>query len=115
MAMIVVAAVLPWYTAHNDHGHGSMSGWGIWDISGDLGAELRPLPFAVLILLVREVIPADPVVTGVAEATTIDVASKIAGRIETLLVKEGDMVITLGAGSIWQQGEALVTLLEKAS
>mgnify|MGYP006961077728 CR=1 FL=1 len=47
--MIVVAAVLPWYTAHNDHGHGSMSGWGIWDISGNLGAELRPLPFAVLI------------------------------------------------------------------
>lgn len=31
------------------------------------------------------------------------------------IVKEGDMVITLGAGSIWQQGEALVTLLEKAS
>lgn len=49
--MIVVAAVLPWYTAHNDHGHGSMSGWGIWDITGSLGAELRPLPFAVLILL----------------------------------------------------------------
>ncbi|MUL63073.1 hypothetical protein BOO86_01240 [Mycobacterium sp. CBMA 234] len=50
-AMIVVAAVLPWYTAHNDHGHGSMSGWGLWDISGNLGAELRPLPFAVLILV----------------------------------------------------------------
>ncbi len=31
------------------------------------------------------------------------------------IVKEGDMVITLGAGSIWQQGEALVTLLEKTS
>ena len=42
-AMIVVAAVLPWYTAHNDHGHGSMSGWGIWDITGNLGAALRPL------------------------------------------------------------------------
>ena len=27
------------------------------------------------------------------------------------IVKEGDMVITLGAGSIWQQGEALVRLL----
>ncbi|WP_418001935.1 hypothetical protein ACNO8X_16810 [Mycobacterium sp. PDNC021] len=50
-AMIVVAAVLPWYTAHNDHGRGTMSGWGSWDISGHLGAELRPLPFAVLILL----------------------------------------------------------------
>jgi hypothetical protein len=49
--MIVVAAVLPWYTAHNDHGHGAMSGWGIWDITGNLGAELRPLPFAVLIVL----------------------------------------------------------------
>jgi UDP-N-acetylmuramate--alanine ligase len=31
------------------------------------------------------------------------------------IVKEGDMVITLGAGSIWQQGEALVALLEKTS
>jgi hypothetical protein len=50
-AMIAIASVLPWYTAHNDHGHGSMSGWGIWDISGNLGAALRPLPFAVLILL----------------------------------------------------------------
>ncbi|MBT1072088.1 UDP-N-acetylmuramate--L-alanine ligase [Pelotalea chapellei] len=29
-------------------------------------------------------------------------------------VKEGDIVITLGAGNIWQQGEALVRLLEEA-
>ncbi len=29
------------------------------------------------------------------------------------IVKEGDIVITLGAGNIWQQGEALVKLLEK--
>ena len=28
------------------------------------------------------------------------------------IVKEGDIVITLGAGNIWQQGEALVRLLE---
>ena len=49
--MIVIAAVLPWYTAHNDHGNGAMNGWGFWDITGNLGAELRPLPFAVLILL----------------------------------------------------------------
>ncbi|NJD92165.1 MAG: UDP-N-acetylmuramate--L-alanine ligase [Geobacter sp.] len=28
------------------------------------------------------------------------------------MVKEGDIVITLGAGNIWQQGEALVKLLE---
>ncbi len=28
------------------------------------------------------------------------------------IVKEGDIVITLGAGNIWQQGEALVKLLE---
>ena len=27
------------------------------------------------------------------------------------IVKEGDIVITLGAGNIWQQGEALVKLL----
>jgi UDP-N-acetylmuramate--alanine ligase len=29
------------------------------------------------------------------------------------IVREGDIVITLGAGNIWQQGEALVKLLEK--
>jgi len=28
------------------------------------------------------------------------------------VVKEGDIVITLGAGNIWQQGEDLVKLLE---
>ncbi|NVN90882.1 MAG: UDP-N-acetylmuramate--L-alanine ligase [Desulfuromonadales bacterium] len=28
------------------------------------------------------------------------------------IVREGDMVITLGAGNIWQQGEALLALLE---
>jgi UDP-N-acetylmuramate--alanine ligase len=28
------------------------------------------------------------------------------------IVKEGDIVITLGAGSIWQQGEALIKRLE---
>jgi len=32
----------------------------------------------------------------------------------TGIIKEGDMVITLGAGNIWQQGEALVKLLEGA-
>jgi UDP-N-acetylmuramate--alanine ligase len=30
------------------------------------------------------------------------------------IVKEGDIVITLGAGNIWQQGEALVKLLESS-
>ena len=28
------------------------------------------------------------------------------------IVREGDIVITLGAGNIWQQGEALVKILE---
>jgi UDP-N-acetylmuramate--alanine ligase len=27
------------------------------------------------------------------------------------IVREGDIVITLGAGNLWQQGEALVKLL----
>ncbi|MDR3659586.1 MAG: hypothetical protein P4L86_04090 [Mycobacterium sp.] len=49
--MIVISAALPWYTAHTSHGNGSMSGWGPWTVAGNLGAELRPLPFAVLILL----------------------------------------------------------------
>jgi UDP-N-acetylmuramate--alanine ligase len=30
------------------------------------------------------------------------------------IVREGDIVITLGAGNIWQQGEALVRILEGA-
>ena len=30
------------------------------------------------------------------------------------VVREGDIVITLGAGNIWQQGEALIRLLEEA-
>lgn len=59
---------------------------------------------AVLILFVREVIPEDPVVTGVAETTTIDVASKIAGRIETLLVKEGETV---------KKGQVVATLISR--
>jgi UDP-N-acetylmuramate--alanine ligase len=29
------------------------------------------------------------------------------------IVREGDMVITLGAGNIWQQGEALLSILEE--
>jgi len=31
------------------------------------------------------------------------------------VVKEGDIVITLGAGNIWQQGEKLVTMLEETN
>lgn len=50
--MIVVATVLPWYTAQTAHGHATMSGWGQWSIDGHLGASLRPLPFGVLIWLV---------------------------------------------------------------
>lgn len=49
--MIVMATVLPWYTAHTGHGHATMSGWGLWHIDGHLGASLRPLPFGVLIWL----------------------------------------------------------------
>ncbi|MDH6244111.1 hypothetical protein [Mycobacterium sp. OTB74] len=51
VVMIVVSAGCPWYTGHTNQGHATMSGWGIWTITGNLGAELRPLPFAVLILL----------------------------------------------------------------
>jgi UDP-N-acetylmuramate--alanine ligase len=29
------------------------------------------------------------------------------------IVRKGDIVITLGAGNIWQQGEALVKLIEE--
>ena len=59
---------------------------------------------AVFILLVREVIPEDPTVTGVTETTSIDVASKIAGRVETLLVQEGDTV---------KKGQVVATLISR--
>ena len=50
-AMLVIATVFPWYTAHTTHGHATLSGWGHWDVEGTLGASLRPLPFGVLIWL----------------------------------------------------------------
>jgi UDP-N-acetylmuramate--alanine ligase len=48
---------------------------------------------------------------GQKEVTFIADRGQIPQRLASL-VKEGDIVITLGAGNIWQQGEALVKLLE---
>jgi UDP-N-acetylmuramate--alanine ligase len=48
---------------------------------------------------------------GQKDVTHIADREKIAEQLAGL-VKEGDIVLTLGAGNIWQQGEALVQLLE---
>jgi succinate-acetate transporter protein len=50
--MIVISAVLPWYTAQTTHARATMSGWGQWTVDGHLAASLRPLPFGVFIWVV---------------------------------------------------------------
>ncbi|HLP16148.1 MAG TPA: efflux RND transporter periplasmic adaptor subunit [Bacteroidota bacterium] len=47
---------------------------------------------ALIVLLVKAASPEETIITGMAEATEIDVASKIPGRIDTVLVREGDVV-----------------------
>jgi HlyD family secretion protein len=47
---------------------------------------------ALIVLLIRAAAPDETIITGMAEATEIDVASKIPGRIDTVFVKEGDTV-----------------------
>jgi len=48
---------------------------------------------AVTVLIIRAFIPDKEIVTGMVEVDEIDIASKIPGRIDSLFVREGDMVI----------------------
>ncbi len=48
---------------------------------------------AVTVLIVRAIIPNKEIVTGMVEVDEIDIASKIPGRIDSLFVRQGDMVI----------------------
>ena len=48
---------------------------------------------------------------GQKDVTWLADREKIPGQLAGI-VREGDIVITLGAGNIWQQGEALVKLLQ---
>ncbi|MGE5313890.1 MAG: HlyD family secretion protein [Acidobacteriota bacterium] len=48
---------------------------------------------SLAVLLVKAAAPDEIVITGQAEASEIDVASKIPGRIDTVYVKEGDTVV----------------------
>ncbi len=57
-----------------------------------LGIPALIVIVAVIVLVVRAATPEETVITGMAEATEIDVASKIPGRVDTVLVREGDMV-----------------------
>ena len=47
---------------------------------------------AMIVLIIRAVIPNNEIVTGMVEVDEIDVASKIPGRIDTFFVREGDFV-----------------------
>lgn len=57
-----------------------------------LGIPVLIVIVAVIVLVVKAVAPDENIITGMAEATIIDVASKIPGRVDTVLVHEGDMV-----------------------
>jgi HlyD family secretion protein len=59
---------------------------------------------AIAVLIVRAAIPNHTVVVGMAEATEIDVAAKIPGRVDSICVKEGDNV---------RAGQLLATLESK--
>jgi len=47
---VVVALVLPWYSAQAVGGSADMAGWGAWSTTGDVDAGFRPLPLAVPVL-----------------------------------------------------------------
>jgi hypothetical protein len=48
---IAAATLQPWYSAHAIDGSAHMAGWGAWTATGDVDANLRPLPLAVLVYL----------------------------------------------------------------
>jgi HlyD family secretion protein len=59
----------------------------------DNAPALRPAVSALMVALLSACAPAAPrAVTGLVDATEIDVASKIPGRIQALAVREGDAV-----------------------
>jgi HlyD family secretion protein len=57
-----------------------------------LGVPALIVIVSVIVLVVKASSPDETIITGMAEATEIDVASKIPGRVDTVLVKEGDVV-----------------------
>jgi len=59
---------------------------------------------ALIVLIIQAVTPDKLILTGMVEATEIDISSKIPGRIDSLLVREGDRV---------QKGQLLAILESK--
>jgi hypothetical protein len=51
VSIVVLATVLPWLLARGVDGSAEMAGWGAWTRTGDLDADLRPLPLALLVYL----------------------------------------------------------------
>lgn len=59
---------------------------------------------ALVVLVVRALLPEKEIITGMVEVDEIDVASKIPGRVDSIFVQEGDKVVT---------GQVLATLESK--
>lgn len=69
-----------------------------------IGLAATILIVSIVILIIRGLLPSKPVVTGIVESAEIDVASKLPGRIDSVLVKRGDRVL---------KGDLLFTLQSK--
>jgi hypothetical protein len=50
-ALLVAVTLFPWFSARNDGGSAHMAGWGAWTTTGDIDANLRPIPLALLVYL----------------------------------------------------------------
>ncbi|MDD4052096.1 MAG: biotin/lipoyl-binding protein, partial [candidate division Zixibacteria bacterium] len=59
---------------------------------------------ALIFLAVKLLAPSKDAITGMVEATEVDVAAKIPGRVDSVLVREGDRVT---------RGQVLATLTTK--
>ena len=86
-----------------------------------LGARLAPAPLRGLLMIALAALPGcadrDPGVTGsgTVELDEVDVASQIGGRVERLLVDEGDSVRVGDTLAVLDQGEVIAQLEARAA
>ncbi|MCD6375198.1 MAG: biotin/lipoyl-binding protein, partial [Caldisericaceae bacterium] len=67
-------------------------------------APILVIMIALLVILIQALHSEETIVLGMVETTEIDLAAKIPGRVDSLLVKEGQLV---------QKGQLLATLESK--
>jgi HlyD family secretion protein len=58
-----------------------------------IGIPVAIIIIALVVLIVRALLPSETVISGMIEINEIDVASKIPGRIDTIFVHEGEHVV----------------------